>query len=216
MLVNDNSNQLVNKIITTFEKAEKEIFTLSQSGWTIPMDFSLGEIIDLIEISKSGEIDAFFVEYYEQNNRQNFVKLTREIIDNKNISKWKRILKECVEAYNRGHYCITIPSLITVLEGLLSKYLKPDQMNDIRMIKLCREQLEKFEEGNINKIIWISIRNFIECLYEKKSFDENKPYLLNRHWILHGRDDADWKVQDSLRLFHAMHTLVTTLDLFKE
>lgn len=66
---------------------------------------------------------------------------------------------------------------------------------------------KKRREGSLNYITWISVEKFIECLFRYKKFDDDRPIFLNRHWILHGRDNTDWEIGDSLRLFNALNTI---------
>jgi hypothetical protein len=43
-------------------------------------------------------------------------------------------------------------------------------------------------------------------VFASAPFDACRPDVLNRHWILHGRDVASWRQVDSLRLFVAVDT----------
>src|SRR4030095_698695 len=58
------------------------------------------------------------------------------------------------------------------------------------------------------RLIWKSVATFMEKLYENSDFSGNRPFLINRHWILHGRDATAWTVADSIRLFNALQTIV--------
>jgi len=46
---------------------------------------------------------------------------------------------------------------------------------------------------------WSALATFIGKLYEPSDFSKGRPPLLNRHWILHGRDSTQWTVADAHR-----------------
>ena len=198
---------LSERIKYTIGKLETEINVLSESGWTMPMEFTPRAVIELIDIKDKEKIDEFFKEYYCEENGIRFNALARSIVNDEKLIKWKSLIDECIIAYNNGLYKITIPSLLSILEGLLSEMLLPDQMDNIRLKRLCREQEEKVQAGSIRKIQWASVRHFIDRLYDKIAFGSERPILINRHWILHGRDTVDWRIEDSLRLFHAINSI---------
>ncbi len=56
--------------------------------------------------------------------------------------------------------------------------------------------------------------NQSRSLFQFAPFDGDKPVFINRHWILHGRDNdsASWTVADALRLFNALQTVDSLLE----
>lgn len=54
---------------------------------------------------------------------------------------------------------------------------------------------------------WISNLAFIQNLFLRREFDQPQPSFLNRHWVLHGRSELNWKLADALRLLCAIDTL---------
>jgi hypothetical protein len=48
---------------------------------------------------------------------------------------------------------------------------------------------------------------FLQMLFAPKPFDQKPPDRINRHWVLHGRDDCNWSQADVFRLLNALETL---------
>ena len=185
---------------------------IGQNGWTIPMVMKFSDL----DSAKSGthtkkELDALFLNFYFGKSGANFKLLVKHINNSVFIGSRKELFNQCVENFYSGNYLITINCLASILEGVLSS-CDSDKTN-IRMMKICREQLEKVERENkqIKKLVWTSFSNFITLLYTKSEFDKAEPLNVNRHWLLHGRTSVAWEKEDCLRLFNAIYTIVSLM-----
>jgi hypothetical protein len=76
-----------------------------------------------------------------------------------------------------------------------------------KTIKNRVDELERSFSGSLTLIVWKNINRFFEELYKGSDFDGPRPWGLNRHWILHGRDTTQWIQADSIRLFQALDTI---------
>ena len=56
-------------------------------------------------------------------------------------------------------------------------------------------------EAGTRRLIWISIESFIKPIFCNAPFTESRPIVLNRHWILHGRDTKAWGFDESLSAY---------------
>ncbi|MBZ9622944.1 hypothetical protein G9F71_008760 [Clostridium sp. FP2] len=182
---------------------------IGKNGWTIPMNMGLGELDKLRGVDKNIKVyDDLFLDYYNTPK----IKLITKHVNASSIGKnQKELFNNAIDAYVEGKYLLCVTVLIPVLEGVLSSF--GDDKTDIRMMKVCRTNMDLTEKENkiITHLVWISFFNFISSLYEKSHFDKDEPTILNRHWILHGRTNTEWKAEDCLRLFNAVHSLVTMM-----
>lgn len=183
---------------------------IGKLGWSIPFIMGLNELEKLKNSEKvEDSIDEFFIGFYNDRN----LKLMVKHINKSNINcTLKTLFNQCIENYNKSNYLICLSSSITILEGVLSQF--STDKKDIRMIKVCRENMESTKESNklIKHLVWVSFYNFINKLYEKSSFDSDEPNVINRHWLLHGRTQTDWGKSDCLRVFNAIYTVVNLLN----
>ena len=178
-----------------------------ENGWSIPMNLKLLKLEELKEKDKNiRNFDHFFVEYY---NSKKFNLLVKHV-NKSNISlNHRELFNQCVDAYREDKYLICINGLIPILEGELSRFC--DNKKNIRMMKVCKENMEATENDNklISHLIWASCYKLISKLYQKSDFDGDEPIALNRHWILHGRSNTLRGKEDCLRLFNAIYTIIS-------
>ena len=188
----------------TLEDLEKACELFAKYGWTLPMDSQPGEVLDLVDSCSEENIDNYFYKFYTENNNENLLAIFEEIQENEAIIKWKRLMNECILAYKSELYLVTIPSLISIIEGLISTFM--DNPNSIRIMNVCKDMTTK--HNGYHRLLWVSIHNFIQNLFEKQNFNGMRPGLINRHWILHGRDETTWRDLDAIKLFVAVHALL--------
>jgi hypothetical protein len=183
------------------------ISKIDETGWTLPTQMALYPINVLGRTDKIKDVNEFFYWYFTENENYNFKKLIEDILDTKIDEKYKRAVDECVYAYYNSKYIICSITLLTVIEGILSRFY-PDKTNT-KMMKVCQKQVDTID-GNkdiIKKYVWISYNNFIRKLYKKSNFDSEEPSFINRHWILHGRSEYNLTDIDCIRLFNAVSSI---------
>ncbi|MGZ9698407.1 hypothetical protein ACVU03_11230 [Bacillus safensis] len=180
-------------------------------GWTLPEEMPMnhylrGEYLNM----KQGEVDQIFVSFYEDNEYHHLKILINALQDGLS-EKWKVILEQTLELYLKGNIEIAIPALIAIIEGELSIILGSE--------KYGKGLLKDFEDKLDNTIQFLTISAFSayyffkEHLFKNHDFSDTRLPVLNRNWILHGRDDPSaWKKEDVLKLLNTL----STLKLFKE
>ena len=207
----EDQQNLIERIQISFEKLNSVAEKVAKKGWTIPFNFTMSAMFFL---SEKDNLDPLFVEYYTEDDNKHFKELVKKNIESKYLESMEEIYCQCVDAYNRGHFLLTIPSLLVVLEGLLARFL--ENKKSVYMIQLCKTEIQKLQIGSkhtVREAAWASILSFIQELYRSEPFDENEPEFINRHWILHGRTHVKWDISDSLRLFNAIDTVIHLLAL---
>jgi hypothetical protein len=122
------------------------------------------------------------------------------------------LIIESGESIREGRYKLTVPALLTILEGCSFQVLSDAGLaraRDIKLINILKESKLHDKEGwaAVFAMPWISNLAFVEALFQKKYFDHPQPSFLNRHWVLHGRSELNWKLADALRLLCALDTL---------
>jgi hypothetical protein len=195
------------------EAVEENIPSLSQSGWTIPMTLTFSELRELPIVTNNinKDIDTWFLQYYLNEENKNFHSLIDIIIKSSSFAEWMPLIEECYQAFNHGQRLIIIPSLITIIEGALSKKLGIIKSKQVQMIHPTKAMQDKPHPSDLHKLAWQSLASVVEMLYTKSDFTSKKPKYINRHWILHGRDTncSQWDEVDCLKLFNFLGTLTS-------
>jgi hypothetical protein len=63
------------------------------------------------------DIDAAFVAHYSESSGRYFDELSESLTTSKFLAQWRPLLDECVQAYGQALYRVTVPCLLSVLEG---------------------------------------------------------------------------------------------------
>lgn len=187
----------------------KEIATEgAKLGWTIPPHSTINECREMILGKNKIQINKEFEAYYLR--QKNYNEMKSELLGDAMMAKWKLLLEECFKNFEEGRYRITIPSLFAILEGVIFDIVKDQKWKEA--FKNINVQVNF---GSIQMPVFISVHIFVDKAFSFGHLDKPtyKPSLINRNWVLHGRDDInEWQVVDSLRLFNALYSL-TFLDL---
>jgi len=187
---------------------------LAQFGWTLPMQLTSGEVIDLAR-EPIDKTDAFFVNHYTAEDFAALRRVRRELLSRPGLSAWWSLLDECFEVFESGKHLITVPALISTIEGVVSyagNSLHKQNVSGKFLVGICANKAKASSGGGIHALMWRSLEIFVENLFRNAPFDKNRPITINRHWILHGRDKANWTAADSLRLFSALETIDSLLE----
>jgi hypothetical protein len=200
-------------IKSAFIKLEESVVKLSNLGWTIPPYLTPREAQELLQLGNVKELDDFFDGFYSEDEEKEFNRLAADLLRNRHLDKWRPLIRECIDAYRRKNHIVTIPSLLTIIEGAIAQIFGA---SGIRIIQLCNNKYSEYDEGSVKRVVWKSIHSFVSNIFTKQNFDEERLELINRHWILHGRDVLTWTKADSLRLFQALHTLGLVTNIREE
>ncbi|MED4921139.1 MULTISPECIES: hypothetical protein [Heyndrickxia] len=190
-----------------YERIKKITNHNSSYGWTLTGEIAINLYLDddLLEYDQA-ELDRTFEGYYSMDDGKLFNDLKENILNNVD-EKWEEMLKEIFDLYKSGRYIVIVPLLISIIEGELSRLISSNAYGR----KLIKEW-----KGNITndeKIVTIASyslhRFFDKVLFAYVPFETERKPLINRNWIIHGRDDPDlWKKADALRLLNVLSTLL--------
>lgn len=178
---------------------------LANLGWTLPMRFTPRQLVELAEHGNTDQqVDQYMLDYFTIESGRFLGLLRSDVLGSADLVGWRNLLEQCFDAYDRGHYLIPIPALLSVIEGGVAQKagkLKDRQVNP----KKLAADLEKAKQpGSMSYLVWRSTGMVLNKLFASSDFGGPHPRELNRHWILHGRDHTQWTRTDVLRLFNLL------------
>jgi hypothetical protein len=187
------------------EKAGMASEHLARLGWTLPMSLGPRDLVELSEKS-ADDVDCFFVDFYTENNGEELRLLRKELATRLSLGQWKQLLEQCFESLEAKRHIITVPALLSVLDGVVAKAGNKSLSWRMDPKRICADKAAAAGES-VERWMWRSLELFLEKLFQPAEFSGTRPTLINRNWILHGRDAAEWAIADSLRLFNALQTI---------
>jgi hypothetical protein len=102
-----------NKAIAAHVEAARK---LAMKGWTVPAWMGLSDAVELCELSEV-ELDERFTVTFTANNFRVLNERIVELTGYPEMAKWKPLLLEVRDSIMAGRHQITIPALLTILEG---------------------------------------------------------------------------------------------------
>jgi hypothetical protein len=201
--------RITQRIQADFEGLEASARALGAAGWTLPMWAPPALVPYLLDQTNSLEdLDTAFIQLYSEHRAKEFRGLFRSLERRVVLKPWMPLLIQCRYAYLRRKYVVTVPALLAVLEGLVAA--ADGSLQSARGPRAIASAKSKATRG-IQLLLWASVDSFVDTVFGTHSFSASRPRVINRHWILHGRDAAHWTHADSLRLFQAIDTVSSTV-----
>lgn len=201
--------RIVEHIDEQFKGLEASGRQLGAAGWTVPMWAPPVLVHGLLAHTTSpSEIDQSFVHLYTKSRGRQFREMVNRLMHRETIRPWLPLIEECRYAYTKGRYLVTVPALLAILEGLVAT--AGEQLHSLQSPRTTAGAKYKDSSG-IRALVWASLEAFVGVVFQSHSFSKSRPTLINRHWILHGRDPASWTQADSLRLFQACDTVSSVM-----
>lgn len=195
------------RIAAGLKRSARATETLGKLGWTVPMNFTPREVVEVVELGSEEAIDRFFETYYFEGNAVHLRTLVERTAGSPLLERWAPLIKESHASFEAVGHLVVIPALLTVVEGGVAQLgQRLERKADI--VRVVRETRNSYGEDRLTYAMWNSVYWFVDSLFKSSSFGRDRPSTLNRHWILHGRDLPEWSRADALRLFHALGTLV--------
>ena len=183
------------------------VVRLSTMGWALPGSLTFEQIETLAAADvPSEEIDELLVDYYTRDQCERLESLLSASFSSALLEMYKDLLEEALSSFKDERYRICVPSLITVVEGVLTSRLGLRDSKDIRVISPTKKIIED-EKMNLGKTYWSSVHSLIDSLFVISNFDEQMPGKLNRHWVLHGRAELGESKKNALQLFVLIATI---------
>jgi hypothetical protein len=185
---------------------------MASQGWTLQMRLTPAHLDDLAKLAPE-QINEFFVEFYTEDDFAGLRAVREALARRQSLAQWRELLEECFDSFLNRRHRITIPALLSIIEGVVASAGAVVTARRVELLAGCTKNAEKLGADSLRGELWISFREFMEKLFETAPFDGTRPTLINRHWILHGRDTAasSWTVADALRLFNALQTVASLL-----
>jgi hypothetical protein len=205
----------VARIMHGYPELEDAARRLGEHGWTIPMWAPAQRVAQAVAQGSREAIDGYFLSMYLASDRAREARLLDDVLSAQELEWWRPLLAECVAAYRKGQYRIVVPSLLLILEGAMAnagnRFTKSADPS-----RIATEARKAADHPRVDWLIWLSIEAFLGRVFVSHSFAADRPQLLNRHWILHGRDVPEWDQTDCLRLFQALDTIGAVLSVSRE
>lgn len=182
---------------------------VGQLGWTVTMRMTLPDMLQLSEIQQPDEADAYMLEWYEEMD-SDLSRLEKRILKVKELGGFQTVISQCLMAYRRGEYAITIPCLVPVLEGGV-RNLGPAgdffKTNVENMVKGLYYKAKEEDPKAIMVYVWMSLYAFVRWFYQQYRQANSGQDRIFRHGILHGTQPPPNEKIEALRLFHALDTV---------
>lgn len=195
-----------------YDRIEKIINQNSRYGWTLTQEIEFSYYFkDKLLNSSFNQIDTHFYNFYSQNDwafYQHTKKLILETID----PKWIELLNECFDSFEQDKYKSIIPTLFSIIEGETAFiYGTTDVGKDL--FETMKTETRNIEH-ELTKLTIYSLAEFMRWqLFGYQEFSKSRKSVINRNWVLHGRDDPIyWHKVDALRLIN----ILSTVQLVKE
>lgn len=192
-------------------RLEPAALKAGQAGWTIPLYLDLVEMNSLlIRLVDGDDAELVFHELYLGSDTGARDALFEELVTTPSLEKWHPLIRECISSFNEARYIVCVPALISACEGAMvasggATFVANQKVNPVL------DHHEKALDGSENPLdraVVVSLKAFFAQVTQRSDFAGPRPSVLNRHWILHGRDSPElWRDVDAIRLFQALHTI---------
>lgn len=183
-------------------------YKIIENGWFIAPNSSLdfSEVIALQDLSHE-ELNMFFKQYYEENECANlkflFENLYMQIENYKFDNRLKKLLNECIKAYENEFYIVSTVSLFVVVEGLIYNLfynVTSDTLEKNNAFKSMKKKIK--EKDSLLEFAYLSVFNYLKKSFEYAEFSKEEPrVILNRNWMLHGKSEYEITRLDAIKMF---------------
>lgn len=182
---------------------------VQRTGWVISPNWSMPLIDEILELDKK-DTDVLLSNYYTAENIEELLLNIDKTLSNTH-TKWDCLIKDCIQSYKYGCFRPVIPSLISIIEGIVGTPENIDGRYKMNLKNYCIRQAgeEKENREHIKAYSWMAINYYIDILYNYNSFQNTRNQFMNRNWIQHGRDNCDcWEKIDAINLFNTLDVLL--------
>jgi hypothetical protein len=177
---------------------------LAARGWTVPPSCTPGDVVALSRLSGEN-VDAWMVAHYATRTMD-----AAEFIE-EYVPRTRPLATQAASAVQRGEHALAIPSLLSMIEGGIAALTTSHSVGKLR--DELKDYSSHFAKNPIFVLSDSLSRVFGEQLWKSAPFGGARPNLINRHWVLHGRDDpAAWTVVDAYKTLNALTTTAALLE----
>lgn len=190
-------------------------YKIVENGWFIAQNSRLGfsEIIALQDLSPE-ELNMFFEQYYAENDGDNinmiFESLHKYIKESNIDTGLKRLLNECIDAYEKGFYIVSTVALFAVIEGVMYNLfynIKVDKLEKKKVLKNMKNKIK--EKDSILEFSYLSVFTYLDKSFKHAEFSKEEPrIILNRNWLLHGKSEYEITQLDAIKMFSLVESIL--------
>ena len=196
-------------------EAKLASYKIVENGWFIAPNSSLdfSEIIALQDLSPE-ELNMFFEQYYAENDGGNtnmiFESLHKYIKESNIDMGLKRLLNECIDAYEKGFYIVSTVALFAVIEGVMYNLfynIKVDKLEKKKVLKNMKNKIR--EKDSILEFSYLSVFTYLDKSFKHAEFSKEEPrIILNRNWLLHGKSEYEITQLDAIKMFSLVESIL--------
>jgi hypothetical protein len=181
---------------------------LGKRGWTVPGWATYDQIKPLARTPSSHSLDAFFVRQYRRPGLLS--RVTSQTAKRPLMLRWLPLYRQATFLVNRRQHLVAVPALLLTFEGLVVTAVEAAKTN-VRPRQVLRE-LTARQSGSL-RASWLSLAAFANTVFGDHHFSGQRPQIMNRHWIVHGRTAPRWNRADALRMLQAIDTASSLMQL---
>lgn len=211
-VVTQNANQFINPGLLT-ERIYRDCLSNAKYGWCMSAHMTISGYRKIAKEADSQEIrDKLFINEFEEDD-YDLYKRERSYIISSAQEGWQDFYEECFYLIDNQKYKAVVPSLVSAIEHELCY----EQTNDIGKRLIRRVQSTLVANGDSDSFVYAistSVLNLLcNIVFEYREFNEDRLPLINRNWVLHGRDTPSfWNKEDVYKLI----TMISALRMLNE
>ena len=191
---------------------------LDNFHWAWPFQFYAATIKELVEtVNSEKDFDTYMVKYFSPGKDKELI----SAVEAKLPKSQKLLFKQAATAYNNHHYAIANNALMSILDNLLSMYLRnKGQTKRYGIFKPLVDVYSNLSVFCLTPQVFrlIMLSHNIDFIFQNYGFDEKIIIDTNkkarRHPSIHGFKYSNKKV-DFLMLINSLNELLSLQDLIK-
>ncbi len=187
----------------------------SKHGWTLTQEMNLVDYLknDLIEASTEQK-DQHFLSYYTKEEGMHYNAMKDTIMETIE-PHWKDTLGDAFYCIENHRFKPIIPALFSIIEGELASLFQTHKMSG-PIIDFLNEKASNETEEFEKIALYSLLHSLKKQVFTYDKFSEERHTLINRHRVLHGRDDpSHWTQTDAYRLLTVLSTIQFTKTTFE-
>jgi hypothetical protein len=145
---------------------EQSCERLANLGWTLPMRFTPRQLVELAEHGNTDQqVEHYMLDYFTFESGRFLLDLRSDVLGSAHLVGWRNLLEQCFDAYDRGHYMIPIPALLTVIEGVVAQKADKLKVGQVNPKKLAADLEKAEQQGSMSFLVWRSTRVTLDKLF---------------------------------------------------
>ncbi len=170
-------------------------------------------------VIETDDVNVILQALEEKNNYNKSNDIIEKCLYHPFLNDHKRLFKQAIVAYQNGQYELAALGFVTVIDDTLTQ---ASGMNTHKAYDRCMVILDKFVKSEMVSdkeyatiSLFTTFRSTYLALYKPVPFDEDEPYELNRHWIVHGRTKRELTRLDCVKLLNFLYGIILSDKIVK-